>query len=115
MLVGNRDGPAHLLRNVHPDRGHWIRFRVLEGHGRDALGATLTARLGQRRIRRDVLSGYSYASASDPRVHVGLGHATSLDDVAVRWLDGSLEAFGRFESDRDVVLRRGAGSPGAID
>jgi len=113
VLVGNRDGPAHLLRNVVPGRGRWIRFRVLEEHGRDALGAVVTARLGERRLRRDVLSGYSFCAASDPRVHIGLGDAASLDDVEVRWPDGAVEAFGSFEADRDVVLRRGAEAQGS--
>jgi hypothetical protein len=39
VVVVNRDAPAYLLLNVVPDRGHWIRFRVLERSGRDALGA----------------------------------------------------------------------------
>jgi hypothetical protein len=111
VLVGNRDGPAHLLRNVHPSRGHWLRMQVLDEHGRDALGAVLAVSVGDRRLRRDVLSGYSYCAANDPRVHLGLGERTGVDGVRVHWVDGGDEEFGPFEADRDAVLRRGEGRP----
>jgi hypothetical protein len=110
VLVVNRDGPAHLLHNVVRERGHWILFRVLERSGRDALGATLTLRLGERRLRRDVSSAYSYCASNDPRVHVGLGAETTAREVRVRWVDGELESFGDFAADRIVELRRGRGS-----
>ena len=41
VLVANRDGPAHLLRNVAPT-GHWLALRVIDANGRDALGAQVT-------------------------------------------------------------------------
>ena len=58
-------------------RGHWMMFRVLEEHGRDALGAEVTMTVGSRTIRRDVRAASSYLASNDPRVHVGLGDETS--------------------------------------
>ena len=110
VVVVNRDGPAYVLRNVVKSRGAWISFRVLEKSGGDALGATVTAMVGGRRIRRDVTSAYSYCVANDPRVHLGLGTETRVTDVRVRWVDGIEEAFGDFEANRNVRLRRGEGS-----
>ncbi len=107
ILVVNRDGPVYLLRNVVPDRGHWIRFRVLDQHGRDALGATVTLTAGGRNITRRVQTAYSYLASNDTRVHVGLGQVRSVEDVSVRWVGGETDAFGDFEADRQVVLRRG--------
>jgi hypothetical protein len=109
IVVVNRDAPAYLLRNVVRARGHWIMFRVVDEHGRDALGATVTLSAGQRRVWRDVMSAYSYLASNDPRVHVGLGSDTRVADVKVRWVDGQVESFGEFEADRIIVLRRGAG------
>ena len=43
IVVVNRDAPAAILRNTMDEPGHWIRFRVLDANGRDALGALLTA------------------------------------------------------------------------
>jgi hypothetical protein len=110
VVVVNRDGPVHVLQNVAPGRGHWIRFAVLERHGRDALGAELRIELGDRTLRRDVRTAYSYCAASDPRIHLGLGSRTEISRVEVRWPTGEREVFGPFGSDQDVVLRQGSGA-----
>ncbi len=108
-VVVNRDAAAALLHNVVPRRGHWAGFRVVDAHGRDALGARLTLTVGARRVRREVQTAYSYLASNDPRVHVGLGAATAAADVRVRWLDGTMESFGAIQADKYVTLKRGAG------
>jgi hypothetical protein len=110
IVVVNRDAPAHLFRNVAPNRGHWLSLHVVEEHGRDALGAAVSMRLGDRRITRWVRAASSYCSSSDPRVHVGLGAATHVEDVVVRWIDGTRETFDVGAVDRVVTLKRGAGT-----
>lgn len=112
VLVVNRDGPAHLLKNRAP-RGHWIGFRVLDGRERDAIGAVVTLRAGSRTLMRDVRAGYSYLASNDPRVHVGLGSETGVNGVLVRWPDGTTTTFGDFAADRYVTLRRAAGKRAA--
>ncbi len=106
ILVANRDGAPYLLRNAIEQRGHWIMFRVLEEHGRDALGATVSLSVNGRRVTRSVQIAYSYCAANDPRVHVGLGSATAARDVTVQWVDATTESFGRFDADQIVTLRR---------
>ncbi|MCH8824313.1 MAG: CRTAC1 family protein [Planctomycetes bacterium] len=110
ILVVNRDGPVYLLKNIVKDRGNWIRFRVIEEHGRDALGATVTLKLGSRNIRREVQSTYSYLAANDPRVHIGLGDHDTVSAVKVHWLDGTTELFGNFEAGQTIVLERSKGT-----
>ena len=110
VLVVNRDGPAHLLHNIAPQRGGWILFQVLTQHGRDALGATLQLSLGDRRLTRDVRAAYSYMASNDPRVHVGLGRFDHARNVTVRWVDGTFESFGDFAANQVVTLHRGRGS-----
>lgn len=113
ILVANRDAAPHLLHNVVSGRGHWLLMRVLDGRGRDAIGASLSIAAGSRTLRRDVRTGYSYLAANDPRVHVGLGDVRSVDAVTVRWPDGTRERFGPFDADRIVELRRGSGTRAA--
>lgn len=108
VLVINRDAPAYLLRNVHPQSGHWVRFRVLEGQ-RDAVGATMRVHIGDRVKMRTVHAAYSYLASNDPRVHIGLGDITRIDRVSVQWVDGTREFFGPFEADGDFVLHKGEG------
>ena len=109
IVVVNRDSRPYLLHNVVKPRGHWIMFRVVEEHGRDALGAEVTTTVGSRTIRRDVRAAYSYLASNDPRVHVGLGQENIARNVTVRWPDGARESFGDMPGDRIAVLRRGAG------
>ncbi len=47
IVVVNRDHAPFLLRNVAPNRGHWMALRVLEPNGRDSLGAQVTASIGR--------------------------------------------------------------------
>ena len=86
----------------------WLRVETAAG--RAALGARASVRFGEREVQRSVRSGYSYGAACDAAVHVGLGAAERVDEVRVRWCDGTEERFGPFEVDRSVVLRRGQGS-----
>ncbi len=110
ILVANRDAAPYLLRNVAPTRGHWLLLRVVDGSGRDAIGATLSIAAGGRTLRRDVRTGYSYLAANDPRVHVGLGDIRKVESVTVRWIDGVRERFGPFDADRIAEVRRGTGT-----
>src|SRR5439155_22534221 len=60
IVVVNRDGSPYVLHNEVRSRGHWAMFRVLDEHGRDAIGAELTMKVGARTIRRDLRMAYSY-------------------------------------------------------
>jgi enediyne biosynthesis protein E4 len=107
VVINNHDQRPTLLRNVARG-GHWIAI-ALEGGGgvpRDAIGSVVTLEAGSRRLRRDVVSGGSYCSQSDLRVHFGLGESTKIDRVVVRWPDGTREAFTVPGIDRVVTLKR---------
>jgi len=110
VLVVNRDGPARLLRNVVAAGAGWIRLRAVDDRGLDILGARIELTVGARRVLGTVRSASSYASASDPALHVGLGAETGVRDVVVTWPDGTAERFGDLEGGRTVELRRGTGA-----
>ncbi len=108
VVIVNRDGPAHLLRNVSPRTGHWCIARLVDG-GTEALGATATVTSGDLSLRFDVRPAGSYCSSSDPRVHMGLGNRTRIDTIGVRWVDGTEEEFGPFDVDQVLHLTKGQG------
>jgi hypothetical protein len=62
------------------------------------------------RQRGDVLSGGSYASTSDPRLHFGLGDATVIDEIEVHWPSGAVEHFPPPQIDCIVTLKEGRGT-----
>ncbi len=109
LLVHNRDLGAHLLRNIAPKNGNWIQIQLQERSGSPALGATLSAKAGDRILRRQVRTTESYCAASDPRIHFGLGQSKTLTSIQVTWSDGQVESFDELVSDKIHTLRRGAG------
>jgi hypothetical protein len=106
-VVSDLDGEAQVLRNETADTGSWLRVK-LEGGGRltDGLGATITVRLGDRIQTRLVQSGSSYLSQDDMRQHFGLGDATTVDAVEVRWPDGSVTTERDVAANQTLVIRQ---------
>jgi hypothetical protein len=111
MLVVNRDAPAYLIMNAVPDRGRWVRLRLIDENGRDAYGALVSAAVGDARKVRAVQIAGSYLASHDPGVHFGLGDADALGDVVVTWPDGQRERFGAFVTGASHTLRQGDGAP----
>jgi len=110
VVVANRDGRPHVLRNLAGSRGRSIELRVLDRRGLDALGANVRVRAAGRDQRRQVQVAYSYLASNDPRVHFGLGAATTADEVEIAWPDGVRESFGALEAGLHV-LRQSSGRP----
>ena len=106
VVVGNRDAKATVLRNTIGSGGHWVQFAVRDRDGGYALHARVRIDAGGVPRWRRVERGYSYCASNDPRVHCGLGSATTVDAVTVYWNDGATSEFGPFEVDRVHVLQR---------
>ena len=109
ILIMNMNEPPSLLRNDLRASGHWLKV-LLEGtkSNRSAIGATVVASYGDRRQAQAVLAQSGYLSASDRRLHFGLGAATAAD-LEIRWPNGGVEKVAGVAADRLVVIREGAG------
>jgi enediyne biosynthesis protein E4 len=90
-IVTNNGGPAQLLSGNAVPGARWIGADLREPSGAASTGAMVRFDCAGlpprwRRARRDG----SYASSSDPRVHLGLGRADPPScDATVIWSDGS--------------------------
>lgn len=85
VLFGNLNGPVTLLRNTSPGDGRWIKLRLAQGGGNpDGLGALVRVTSGEITQTLPVRCGTSFLGTDDPRLHVGLGGASSCR-VEVRW------------------------------
>src|SRR5262249_11458140 len=114
LLVTSLAGPARLYRNVVPNRGHGLLVRAIDpALKRDAYGAEVIVRAGERRWVRWINPGYSYLCSNDPRAHFGLGSIDHVDAIDVRWPDGIRETFPGGPADQrpELVLRKGTGRP----
>lgn len=112
LLVTAIAGRARLYRNVAPRRGHWLLVRAVDPVlKRDAYGAEITARVGNREWLRGINPNQGYLSSHDPRAHFGLGTAARVDALEVRWPNGDREIFDGRPADQPVLLLKGKGRP----
>ena len=112
VLVTTNNGPVRLLLNNSAARNHWLQVRLRHDSGeRFGMGARVgIERAGTPTLWRRVKTDGSYLSASDIRVHAGLGASARVDAVVVEWPDGVRERFTDVAADRVVTLQRGRGS-----
>jgi len=83
----------------------------LEGvkSNRLALNARVRATAGELVQLGEVVSGGSYLSQNDLRIHFGLGEHLSVDKAEVMWPSGKVETLTNLAADRFYVVREGAG------
>jgi hypothetical protein len=105
----NRSDPPSLLRNDVPAGNHWIKVR-LEGtkSNRSAIGSRVLAHYGGKVQAQSLTSQCSFLSSNDPRLHFGLGPATTVD-IEVRWPTGASETFPKIAADQLITIREGGG------
>ena len=110
IVINNMNEPPSLLVNsVHSDN-HWVEFRAIgTKSNRDAIGAKISVHVGNRVLVDEVRSGSSYISQNDLRVHFGLGRASHLDSVEVRWPSALVERFDDLSVDAIHTLTEGTG------
>jgi hypothetical protein len=104
------DGHPVLLRNVSDDHNHWIELKLI-GSGkspRDATGTSVFLTADGVKQRGDVISGGSYLSNNDPRVHFGIGQATKIEDLEIHWPDGKVEHVAAPAIDHISTVTEGA-------
>jgi hypothetical protein len=76
------------------------------------VGSTVYLTAGGIRQRGDVLSGGSYLSSNDMRVHFGLGAAARVDEVEIHWPSGQVEKLRLLTMDRIFTVEEGKGVTG---
>jgi len=104
IVVANQDDPPSVLLNRGVP-GNWalVKLRGTTSN-RSAIGARVTARAAGRTQIREVKSGGSYLSQSDLRVHFGLGDATSVDELTIRWPSGRVQTERNVKANQIVEI-----------
>ena len=116
VIMNNMDGVPVLLRNVNADHHHWVGIKLIGGakSPRDAVGTTVYLKANGIRQREDVLSGGSYLSSNDMRVHFGLGDATDAGTAEIHWPSGARETIKLPAVDRIYTIAEGQGITDAM-
>jgi len=112
VLVSNVNGAPRLLVNNVGQDSHWLGVRLVGAEApRDMVGARVeVTRPDQPTLWRRARADGSYATANDPRVHVGLGDSDVTPTVRVIWPNGRSEQWAEVEIDRWMTLTEGTGA-----
>lgn len=91
--------------------GHWLGIELAgDAPNRDAIGAWVAVKVGDRVTERELTVGGGHASGTLGPVHVGLGDATSAG-IRVTWPDGAVGPWMAVAGDRLVRIAQGASAP----
>ncbi len=110
IVVEDLDGSPMILKNHGVPGRHWVSFELAgTKSNRLAIGARVKIVAGGMTQTDEVHSGGSYLSQNDFRVHFGLGPATRIDSVEIRWPSGKTETLTHLAADRFYTVFEGAG------
>jgi hypothetical protein len=103
-VVTTNGGPLYILRNETPTPNHWLLLNLV-GHtsNRDAIGAEVKISTAAGMQFATVSTAGSYLSASDKRVHFGLGGETAVQTIEIRWPSGIVQVLKHVHGDQ--ILR----------
>jgi enediyne biosynthesis protein E4 len=110
IVVNDLDGRPMILRNLGIPGRHWVSFELAgTKSNRLALNARVKIKAGGMIQTDEVHSGGSYLSQNDVRLHFGLGSATRIDSVEIRWPSGTVDHIGSLPADQFYSVLEGAG------
>jgi len=112
VVLINVGEPPTLLLNRGENKNHRVTFhRVGSQSNRSAIGARITVTAGKLKQFSEVRAGGSYISQNDPRLHFGLGPATTIE-VQVQWPSGKIEFLHDLPADFIYTVIEGKGVQG---
>ena len=101
---------ATLLRNDGGNSNHWLGISLKGNNGQAAaIAAKIVAVAGGKKQVMVNQWATSYLSNNDPRVHIGLGNAKSVDLLEIYWSDGQKEVYRNVPADRYITIKQGKG------
>jgi hypothetical protein len=110
VIVNNLDGRPQLLRNDGGNANNSVLIKTVGvKSNRDGIGARVTIVSGDLRQVDEVLSGASYLSQNDLRLHFGLENRTRIDSIEVRWPSGVVDKAANLNVNKILTIKEGQG------
>jgi hypothetical protein len=107
LVFTENNGPARVYRNDLA-KGHWLGVELLgTSSNRDGIGTQVSVTAGGRTQTRMVRTGSSYLSQSERTLYFGLGGISQVDDITVRWPNGTTERRAEVVADQRLVVTEG--------
>ena len=110
FAVNCRGDSPELFRNDTANGNHWLEVLLIgTKSNRDGLGALLKL-TSEGVVQVDqAKGGTSYMSASDPRIHFGLGKRAKIDSLVVTWPSGQVDKLSNVPVDSIIAVKEGSG------
>ena len=110
VLTSNNGEPPLLLRNQGGNRNNWVGLHLVATKSNSAaVGAVITWQTGAVKRTRLKTGGGSYLSSHDPREILGVGNATKIDVVEIRWPSGKVDRLTNLPLNKYVKVVEGSG------
>ena len=110
IAVNCRGEAPELLRNDGATANHWLEVLLIgTKSNRDGIGSVLKLTSGDLVRVDQSKGGSSYMSASDPRIHFGLGKRTRIDSLTISWPSGQVDRLTNVPVDSIIAVKEGVG------
>jgi len=107
LIINNGEAPI-LLRNEGGNRNNWLGLQLVATRSNPAaVGAIITWEAGGVKHRRLKTSGGSFLATHDPREILGLGQATKIDSVEIKWPSGRVDKLTSLPLDKYIKVVEG--------
>ncbi|HEV2348561.1 MAG TPA: CRTAC1 family protein [Terriglobia bacterium] len=110
LAVVDRGDYPELLRNDGGNANHWLEVLLIgTKSNRDGIGASLRLVSDGFTQVKQSQGGMGYMSASDPRIHFGLGKRKTIQSLTITWPSGTVDKLSNIPIDQIIAVKEGAG------
>ena len=110
LAVVSRGDSPELLRNDGGNGNHWVEVLLIgTKSNRDGIGSVLKLTAGRFVHVDQAKGGTSYMSASDPRIHFGLGKNAKIESLVITWPSGQVDKLTSVPADSIIAVKEGVG------
>jgi enediyne biosynthesis protein E4 len=109
-IAVNCRGDAPMILRNEGTANHWLEVLLIgTKSNRDGIGSVL--RLTSEGVVQvdQAKGGTSYMSASDPRIHFGLGKRNKIDSLQITWPSGRVDKLTSVPTDTIIAVKEGVG------
>lgn len=110
IVTNNRGDYPQLLRNDGGNSNNWLEVKLVGTRSnREGIGASLALIAEGFRQVKQAQGGMSYMSASDARIHFGLGTRKSIEQLTVTWPSGQVDRVANVPINHIITVKEGTG------
>jgi hypothetical protein len=110
LVIVNRGDFPELLRNDGGNANHWLEVLLIgTKSNRDGIGASLSLVSDGFTQVKQSQGGMGFMSASDPRIHFGLGKRKAIESLTITWPSGTVEKLSNIPINQIITVKEGSG------